>query len=132
MGRIARAETVGSLLRSPELLQAREQVRSGAMPSEQLRALEDAEVVEAIALQERCGLDVITDGELRRSSWAQLPDVLDCFELREGGPGLTWHAPDGSVRSGVSPAFPTVVRPIGPARRKRLDEEEYPYLRKHA
>lgn len=131
MGRIARAETVGSLLRSPELLQGREQVSSGAMPPEQLRAIEDKEILGAIELQERCGLDVITDGELRRSSWAQLPDVLDCFEPREGGPGLSWHAPDGTVRAGVSPAFPTVVRPIGPTRRKHLDRDEYAFLKDH-
>jgi 5-methyltetrahydropteroyltriglutamate--homocysteine methyltransferase len=66
---VARAETVGSLLRSPELLEARQQVREGKLAATELRALEDAAIIEAIALQRDVGLDVISDGELRRQSW---------------------------------------------------------------
>lgn len=129
---IARAETVGSLLRPPGLLEARAKVTEGALSPGELRQLEDAAILEAIEMQERCGLDVITDGELRRSSFALLTDVLDCFETRPGGPGLTWHEPDGQIRAGSATLpFPAVVRPIGPVRRRRL-EEEYAFLAANA
>ncbi len=61
-----RAEHVGSLLRPPELLQARRAHEAGETTDEELRQVEDAAIVEAIRLQEEVGLQVITDGEFRR------------------------------------------------------------------
>ena len=66
---IPRADVVGSLLRPAYLRAARQGAREGRVAAEALRAAEDSAVREAIALQEAAGLDVITDGELRRSSW---------------------------------------------------------------
>jgi len=66
---VARAETVGSLLRPVYLLQARRDKESGTIDEQQLKTIEDRAVREAIALQESVGLDVITDGEMRRLSW---------------------------------------------------------------
>ncbi|MEN7538249.1 5-methyltetrahydropteroyltriglutamate--homocysteine S-methyltransferase [Aurantiacibacter flavus] len=64
-----RAEHVGSLLRSKELLKAREQAASGAITLKQLRALEDSEIARSVKRQEEIGLKVVTDGEMRRTSW---------------------------------------------------------------
>src|SRR4029450_3603075 len=64
-----RADVVGSLLRPTYLREARQGAREGRVTAEVLREAEDRAVREAIALQEVAGLDVITDGELRRSSW---------------------------------------------------------------
>src|SRR5919199_4476233 len=73
---IARAETVGSLLRPAYLLEARAQYRAGTRSEAALVEVEDRAVREAIALQESVGLDVITDGEHRRLSWISTVPLL--------------------------------------------------------
>lgn len=65
----ARSDVVGSLLRPTYLREARQAVREGRLSEAELRQVEDRAVLEAIALQEGAGLDVITDGEYRRNSW---------------------------------------------------------------
>jgi 5-methyltetrahydropteroyltriglutamate--homocysteine methyltransferase len=64
-----RADHVGSLLRPPELLQARADHKAGKIGDEELRAAEDAAIKDVVRLQEDLGLRSITDGELRRGSW---------------------------------------------------------------
>jgi len=71
-----RAETVGSLLRSPDALRAAASRGPGDLPVIDDPVL-DAAVLDAIKLQRDAGVDVITDGELRRSNWADTPDFLD-------------------------------------------------------
>ncbi len=61
-----RAEHIGSLLRPPALLAARQAAAEGRLPAEALRAEEDACIREAVRLQEDVGLQAITDGEYRR------------------------------------------------------------------
>ncbi len=63
---IHRAEVVGSMLRPPRLVKARQAMRAGNLAPEDYRAIEDAAVDEAIGIQERAGMDVVTDGEMRR------------------------------------------------------------------
>jgi 5-methyltetrahydropteroyltriglutamate--homocysteine methyltransferase len=64
-----RAEHVGSLLRPPDLLAARERFARGEMTREQLRQIEDGAIRDAVGMQEEVGLRSITDGEFRRASW---------------------------------------------------------------
>jgi len=75
-----RADHVGSLLRPPALKQARAEIEgdlqrtvhsSDHKPATKLRPLEDAAILDAVALQERVGLQSITDGDFRRRSWYQ-------------------------------------------------------------
>jgi len=61
-----RADHVGSLLRPRELLKARDDRAAGKISVEELRAVEDSSIREAIAFQENVGLQSITDGEYRR------------------------------------------------------------------
>ena len=76
----ARTDVVGSLLLPPELLEARERRDRGELTDEELRRVEDAAVDEAIRLQEEAGLDVVTDGEMRRLSFqSQLPEAVEGF-----------------------------------------------------
>jgi 5-methyltetrahydropteroyltriglutamate--homocysteine methyltransferase len=76
----ARTDVVGSLLRPAFLLEAREQLEVGAITEERFAEVEDAAVDEALALQEKAGLDVVTDGEMRRLSFqSQLPAAVDGF-----------------------------------------------------
>jgi len=64
-----RADHVGSLLRPPGLLKAREEFKAGTITAEQLRAVEDDAIRDVVALQRDVGLQSATDGEFRRTSW---------------------------------------------------------------
>ena len=64
-----RAEIVGSLLRPESLKRAFERAERGEISKEELVAAQDRAALEAIRLQEECGLDVLTDGEVRRRFW---------------------------------------------------------------
>jgi 5-methyltetrahydropteroyltriglutamate--homocysteine methyltransferase len=64
-----RADHVGSLLRPPELLRAREAHADERIDDDELRAAEDAAIRDVVALQREAGLKSVTDGELRRTSW---------------------------------------------------------------
>jgi 5-methyltetrahydropteroyltriglutamate--homocysteine methyltransferase len=64
-----RADHVGSLLRPPELLRARDDHKQGRIDAAQLRAVEDAAIRRAVAMQQAAGLKSVTDGEYRRGSW---------------------------------------------------------------
>jgi 5-methyltetrahydropteroyltriglutamate--homocysteine methyltransferase len=64
-----RADHVGSLLRPPELLKAREEFQAGKIDAQQLRAVEDDAIRDVVALQREVGLQSATDGEFRRASW---------------------------------------------------------------
>jgi len=63
------AEHVGSLLRPPYLLAAREAHEKGELSTAELRAVEDRAIGELIDIQRQAGLTVFTDGEARRESW---------------------------------------------------------------
>ena len=64
-----RADHVGSLLRPPRLLQAREDFAAGRLAADDLRAVEDEAITDVVAMQEEVGLQSATDGEFRRASW---------------------------------------------------------------
>ena len=64
-----RADHVGSLLRPRALLQAREDAAHGAISPDELRAIEDDAIRDAVRMQEDIGLRSVTDGEFRRASW---------------------------------------------------------------
>ena len=139
---IARADVVGSLLRPAYLRDARRGARAGVVSDADLLAAEDRAVREAIALQESAGLDVITDGELRRSSWVVTIPLrpegrpyapLAGYEFLPADPGWwsLWKEPDGR-RAQVydAPARPFITRPIEVVR--DLVGHEYSFLRANA
>jgi 5-methyltetrahydropteroyltriglutamate--homocysteine methyltransferase len=64
-----RANHVGSLLRPPELRQAREKREKGEISAAQLREVEDRCIRDAVKMQEDVGMQGITDGEFRRTLW---------------------------------------------------------------
>jgi 5-methyltetrahydropteroyltriglutamate--homocysteine methyltransferase len=64
-----RADHVGSLLRPPELLQARDDFAAGRITAEQLRAVEDTAIASVVRMQRDVGLQSATDGEFRRTTW---------------------------------------------------------------
>jgi 5-methyltetrahydropteroyltriglutamate--homocysteine methyltransferase len=64
-----RADHVGSLLRPPELLKARQDFADGAIDADELRGVEDEAIRDVVRKQEEVGLQSATDGEFRRASW---------------------------------------------------------------
>jgi 5-methyltetrahydropteroyltriglutamate--homocysteine methyltransferase len=65
-----RAEHIGSLIRPPELLHAREAYATGKLDREGLSAVENAAIRNVVKLQEDVGLEVVTDGEFRRGTYS--------------------------------------------------------------
>jgi|SRR5579871_257755 len=117
-----RAEQVGSLLRPPELLEARARA---ALP-EALRAAEDRAIEQAFAGQRAAGIDILTDGELRRGSW--LTDMADAVEgfVREKVM-LEWKGPGGGEEASTANAVGGKLRKM-----RKLTAHELPFLKKHA
>jgi 5-methyltetrahydropteroyltriglutamate--homocysteine methyltransferase len=64
-----RADHVGSLLRPPQLLQAREDHAEGRIDDAELRTAEDEAIHDVVRMQRDVGLSTATDGEFRRASW---------------------------------------------------------------
>jgi 5-methyltetrahydropteroyltriglutamate--homocysteine methyltransferase len=64
-----RADHVGSLLRPPQLLQARDDFAAGTIDAAELREIEDDAIRKVVKMQEDAGLQSVTDGEFRRASW---------------------------------------------------------------
>ena len=86
-----RADHVGSLLRPPELREARAKRASGEISAGELQAVEDKAIAEVIAKEESVGLRGVTDGEYRREFWHfDFLAGLDGVETYEGGPGIAF------------------------------------------
>jgi methionine synthase II (cobalamin-independent) len=119
---VARAETVGSLLQPDALLEARKSGDEAAR-----HAAEDAAVDAAIELQESVGLDVITDGEMRRTSWADTTSFINGLERRKGPRSY----PTSAKANNPEGEFNVVVNKIT-LKTDRHVAEEYPYLKERA
>jgi 5-methyltetrahydropteroyltriglutamate--homocysteine methyltransferase len=126
MTKLFRADHVGSLLRPPELLRAREQHAAGQLEEKELRRLEDACILQALELQEQVGIDVFTDGEYRRGSWqSDMAEAVDGF-VQEHMP-IQWHGPNAAVEGSTAHIVGGKLKP-----RRRLTELEASFLKAHA
>lgn len=103
-----RAEHIGSLLRPAYLLDARTRFARGEAGREELAATEDRAIEEALALQERVGLKVATDGEFRRRSYhsffyGRLGDItIDVAGAASGQTGTRADQPVSLINSRVT------------------------------
>jgi 5-methyltetrahydropteroyltriglutamate--homocysteine methyltransferase len=121
------ADVIGSLLRPHYLSQARTAFAAGQLASREFKRIEDRAVDQAIALQEGCGLDVVTDGELRRFSFFDhlLGDVEGFIE--RPGVRIDFHGVDGDW------AWQSPVSVSGKLRaRRQITTEEFSYARGRA
>ena len=122
-----RSEVVGSLLRPAELADARRRVEAGALEPAAFKAIEDRAVDEAIRLQEDAGIDVVTDGELRRYAfYGHLVDAFDGFD-KLGGWAIPFRDETGEEL--------VLRRPVVVERlrwRRSMCAEEWTYVRAHA
>jgi 5-methyltetrahydropteroyltriglutamate--homocysteine methyltransferase len=122
-----RSEVVGSLLRPAELAAARKRAEAGELEPAAFKAIEDRAVDEAIRLQEDAGIDVVTDGELRRYAfYGHLVDAFDGFD-KLGGWAIPFRDETGDEL--------VLRRPVVVERlrfRRSMCAEEWVYVRARA
>ena len=127
----ARTDVVGSMLRPQALLDARLRFERGEMQPAEFKRMEDAAVDAAVALQEQAGLDVVTDGEMRRLSFQSgLPDAVEGFGEVPLDAYLwgEWHGDEHvGDRATERPPRLGVREPL--RRRRHIAAEELTYLR---
>jgi 5-methyltetrahydropteroyltriglutamate--homocysteine methyltransferase len=128
----AHADHVGSLLRPPELLEARRALAAHELDPPAFKAIEDRAILDVIRLQEEAGLPVVTDGELRRESFqSELVAAVDGFA------GVTidawlwgaWHSDELGDKTVDRPPEMAVVDKL--TKRRGLAAEELTFLRAH-
>jgi 5-methyltetrahydropteroyltriglutamate--homocysteine methyltransferase len=125
----AKSDVVGSLLRPPELLEAQAQHVAGALSDTELERVEDSAVDEVLGLQEEAGLDVVTDGEMRRLSFqSQMPAAVDGFGEWDLDAFLWGEWKSDAVGDRTVERPPLAV--VGKLRRRRfLSADEFAYAR---
>lgn len=124
-------DVVGSLLRPQSLLAAQEALSADRLSRSEFKSIEDRAVDEAVALQEGAGLEVLTDGEMRRLSFqSQMTQAVDGFGEWDIDAFLwgDWHGEDeiGDWSRKRPPALGVTGKL---ARRRHLCAEEFVYLR---
>jgi 5-methyltetrahydropteroyltriglutamate--homocysteine methyltransferase len=118
-----RAEHVGSLLRPPSVLEARAMRASGAISADELRAVEDRAIAEAVAAVEGLGMRSVTDGEFRRA-WFHL-DFLQQLD----GIAVTGNIAASSDAASTVHMTPPKLSVVGPLRHVRdIQVADYQYL----
>ena len=119
-----RADVVGSLLRPESLKRAWQAREDGELAPAEYKAIEDRAVDAAVALQSGCGLDAVTDGEMRRFAfYGHLIDCVEGFE-RVGGWSIAFRDEAGNETRLERPVVVSRLR-----RRRHLCAEEFAYLR---
>ena len=119
-----RSDVVGSLLRPPYLKDAREKLERGALTPAAFKRIEDRAVDDAVALQDAAGLDVVTDGEMRRYAfYGHLIEALEGFE-KFGGWSVTFRDGHGHETPLKRPVVVEKLR-----WRRQMSVEEFTYLR---
>jgi 5-methyltetrahydropteroyltriglutamate--homocysteine methyltransferase len=123
-----RADQVGSLLRPPELKDAHAAYVQGRLDGDRLRELEDAAIGDVLELQQQVGIDILSDGEFRRGSWAgDFSDAVDGYV--PGAPAVTvfntaaGNAPQQRPAGAGGRVIGAPLRP-----RRRLTEHEVAFL----
>jgi 5-methyltetrahydropteroyltriglutamate--homocysteine methyltransferase len=120
-----RADQVGSFLRPPELLEARQ----SGLDKERLREVEDRHVLRVLAKQQELGFEVFTDGELRRRNFmSDFTDSVSGFDMGEAV-ARSWQA-GAAAPAGISKVAGVVTSKLRAVR--RLTGHELPFLRLHS
>jgi 5-methyltetrahydropteroyltriglutamate--homocysteine methyltransferase len=133
-----RADHVGSLLRPPELLDARVQHAEGKISDERLREVEDASILEALEMQRAAGIDVVTDGEYRRAGWSSAAPLGAISGLTQvtGSPIRRifdeWRGPNAEEANTTATTVRANVAGQKVTKTRRFLEYDADFLREHA
>jgi 5-methyltetrahydropteroyltriglutamate--homocysteine methyltransferase len=121
------SDVIGSLLRPTYLLEAQQRRAAGDLTAAQFKQIEDRAVTEAVALQEQAGLDVVTDGEMRRYAfYGHLIEAVEGFD-KLGGWGIAFRDGEGHEAR--------LQRPVVVSKlqwRRQMSVEEFTWLRGRA
>lgn len=118
---IYRADVIGSMLRPPWLVEARGDFRAGKLGAEEYKAVEDRAVDEALRIQETAGVDVVSDGEMRRDIFFDLfINGMEGFSQQQAWT-VQFHSKDDDVAMEVPIPF-TVTDRIKRRSSPALDE----------
>ncbi len=125
-----RADHVGSFLRPAEVKEARAAFREGRLSLEQLRHVEDRAILAALQRQRSIGVDIFTDGEVRRSGFQN--DLVDTVEgfVATVHPAVIriWQGPGGEPQEqGTRQVVGGKLRQM-----RRLTEHQTRFLQAHA
>ena len=133
------ADHIGSLLRPPELIEARRQHMAGKIDTVRLRDAEDAAVLKALDLQKQAGIEIFTDGEYRRETFldpvTQGMEGLTKMPAEPDARGRRWQGPHADVANAAVEEFDTFLTTVvsGKLRRTgRLTGGEATFMAKHS
>jgi 5-methyltetrahydropteroyltriglutamate--homocysteine methyltransferase len=119
-----RSDVVGSLLRPDYLKAARQRREKGTIGPAEFKRIEDRAVIEAVALQTSLGLDVLTDGEMRRFAfYGHFVDAVEGYD-KLGGWAIPFRDEDGRELVLQRPVVVEKLKRIRP-----MCTEEFSYLR---
>lgn len=119
-----RSDVIGSLLRPQYLKETRAKRDEGALSAVEFKQVEDRAVDEAIDLQTRCGLEVLTDGEMRRYAfYGHLIDAVEGYD-KYGGWAIPFRDEQGNELVLKRPVVVSKLKRIRP-----MCEEEFTYVR---
>ncbi len=111
-----RADHVGSILRTEPLRAAREQFYAGKLGAAALTEVENTEIRKIVKKQEEIGLEVVTDGEFRRSWWhMDFLGGIDGVEVIEADQGIQFSGVQTRARA------PRIVGKLGSKRHAHID-----------
>jgi 5-methyltetrahydropteroyltriglutamate--homocysteine methyltransferase len=130
MSEAYRADHVGSFLRPTDVKEARAAFREGRLPLDQLRHIEDRAILAAIERQRGIGVDIFTDGEVRRSGFQN--DLVETVEgfVATVHPAVVriWQGPGGEPQEqGTRQVVGGKLRHV-----RRLTEHQTRFLQAHA
>jgi 5-methyltetrahydropteroyltriglutamate--homocysteine methyltransferase len=125
-----RADHVGSLLRPERLHRARADYKAGRIDLDELRGVEDACILDVIQLQKDAGLQSVTDGELRRTSW-HMDFIYSLGGIEQvAGESLHVHFRDESGEYDYAPPAMKVAGKV--TLPETIFADAFTYLRDHA
>jgi 5-methyltetrahydropteroyltriglutamate--homocysteine methyltransferase len=138
-----RADQVGSFLRPREVLEAHDKQAKGELSEQQVRDIEDRAILQVLEMQRQTGIEVLSDGEFRRSTWAgEFSESVEGYV--PGRPSVTvFGGAPAQAPAAAAPAassgMPAVgrlggMRVIGEKLRpkRRLAAFEAPFMEQHA
>jgi 5-methyltetrahydropteroyltriglutamate--homocysteine methyltransferase len=125
---VFRAEVVGSMLRPSYLKEARAAFQQGNLSTPDFKRIEDRAVDQVIALQEGTGVEVVTDGEMRRYLFmGPITETVEGIEPVPEGTAMPWATAERELEWAPPFAVTSKLR-----KRRSLVTEEYSYARARA
>jgi len=121
-----RIEQLGSFLRPREVLEARAAFSQGRVPLEELRRVEDEAIRSVLEMQRQVGVEIYSDGELRRGSFlSDLADAVDGFVPDKIA--IEWHGPSEGAEASAAQVVGGRLR-----QHRRLTAHEVSFVKENA